>query len=178
MIDTEIRIDKLNSNVNMTNFDCNNPSINKLIKNSYYPTLVRQGYTFSVSYQNTVIAYYMLNFMHFDISSFPDEISECYDDSFSNSFCSVHIKYIAVDRQYQKQGIATMILQYIMGSTKELSNLWPIRFITLDALTDKVGLYRKLGFKEFEPEDIHSPTVTMYYDCTTLEEIESYTSNP
>lgn len=178
----ELEIKKISSDDDiLDNFDCTNPSINKLIKKSYYPTLLRQGYTFCVSCQGITIAYYMLNFMYFDIESFPDDISDYYDASFGNGLCSVHIKYIAVDKQYQKQKVATNILQHIMDSTKTLSNGWPVRFITLDALTDKVKLYRKLGFKELEPEDIHSPTVTMYYDCTPsdeIESIESYELNP
>ena len=156
----ELEIRKISSDDDiLDNFDCTNPSINELIKKSYYPTLLRQGYTFCVSCQRITIAYYMLNFMYFDIKSFPDDISDYYDASFGNGLCSEHI----------------------MDSTKTLSNGWPVRFITLDALTDKVKLYRKLGFKELEPEDIHSPTVTMYYDCTPsdeIESIESYELNP
>ena len=79
-----IEINKLSADVPLGSFDCGNQSINNLIFQSCYPTILHQSYAFCVSNDKGIIAYYMLKFVNIDISICSDEISEFYDDSFDD----------------------------------------------------------------------------------------------
>lgn len=171
-----LEVIKLSSDVVLGSFDCGNQSINNLISQSYYPTLLHQCYAFCVSNDNDIIAYYMLKFMDIDIDMCPDEISDYCDGSFDPHLCAVNIEYIAVDQKYQGLCIGTNILKQIIIDIYELCEYWPVRLITLDALTTKINWYRTFGFKEFKPNDGSSSTVRMYMDCAQRNLIQSYVS--
>lgn len=176
----ELEIKKISSDVVLGSFDCGNQSINNLISQSYYPTLLHQGHAFCVHYNGQVIAYYMLSIIAFNIDKCPPDVKEYLEHSIKNSFnkhfAAVHIQYLAVDKQYQKYGIGTQLLKRIIKSTQALCKQWPIRFITLDALDDKVPWYRKNGFKEFGFGDTDHAT-TMYLDCVSQKDIDDYASD-
>ena len=169
-----IEINKLSADVPSSSFDCGNQSINNLISRSYYPTILHQAYAFCVSNGDAIIAYYMLKFVSIDIGKCPDEISEFYEDSFEPHLCAVNIEYIAVDKKYQGYHFGTYILQQIITDVQNLCEYWPVRFITLDALTTKIDWYKTLGFKEFKPNNDSSSTVRMYLDCASIDLIHSY----
>lgn len=169
-----IEINKLSADVPLGSFDCGNQSINNLIFQSCYPTILHQSYAFCVSNDKGIIAYYMLKFVNIDISICSDEISEFYDDSFDPHLCAVNIEYIAVNKKHQGCRFGTRILQQIIIDVQKLCEYWPVRFITLDALTTKIDWYKKLGFKEFKPNDNSSSTVRMYLDCAPIGLIQSY----
>lgn len=169
-----IEINKLSADVPSDSFDCGNQSINNLIFQSCYPTILHQSYAFCVSNDNDIIAYYMLKFIDIDIDICPDEISDYCDDSFDPHLCAVNIEYIAVDKKYQGYRFGTRILQQIITDVQKLCEYWPVRFITLDALTTKIDWYKTLGFKEFKPNDDSSSTVRMYLDCAPIDLIQSY----
>lgn len=171
-----IEINKLSADVPSDSFDCGNQSINNLIFHSYYSTLLHQGFAFCVSNDHDIIAYYMLKFVNVDISICPDEISDYCDDSFDPHLCAVNIEYIAVDKKYQGCHLGTYILQQIITDIHELCEYWPVRLITLDALTTKINWYKTFGFKEFKPNDDSSSTVRMYIDCAQRNLIQSYVS--
>lgn len=174
------RIEKISSTVDLQDFDCGNATINTLIQKSDYPTLLHQGFCFRVSSQNKTAAYYMLSLVSFNINECPSEVKEYLEHSIKNSFnkhfAALHIQYLAVNKPYQKYGIGTYLLKRIIKLTKALCKRWPIRFITLDALDDKVPWYRKNGFKEFGFGDTDY-TTTMYLDCVSQKDIDDYASD-
>lgn len=92
----------------------------------------------------------------------------------SATLCAVNIEYIAVDKKYQGYHFGTYILQQIITDVQNLCEYWPVRFITLDALTTKIDWYKALGFKEFKPNNDSSSTVRMYLDCASIDLIHSY----
>ncbi len=161
-----IIIKKISSEVLPENFNCGNSSINALVSESYYPTILQHAYAYQISSENVVLGYYMLKFLKIKLEECPEEISEHYSDFCQDCF-SVHVSYIAVDSRYQKKGIGTIIIKHIVSSVMELCESWPVRLITLDALKERYEWYCDLGFCAFNEEDRDNtePTIKMYWDC-------------
>lgn len=165
----QLVISKLHGDIQKDSFDCGNDSINNMVYESYYPTLLKHAYAFQVkdSITGNVLGYYMIKFRSIKISDCPDDIPE-YKGSLINDCCALHISYVAVGKKYQRHKIGSNILKAIIKAAKESSNQLPILLITIDALRDKAEWYRHLGFSYFGEqqtrEEIQS-TVPMYIDC-------------
>lgn len=165
----ELVVSKLHGDIQKDSFDCGNDSINNMVYQSYYPTLLKHAYAFQVqdSISRNVLGYYMIKFRSIKISNCPDDISE-YEGSLVNDCCALHISYVAVGKRYQRHNIGSSILKLIISAAKESSKQLPILLITIDALRDKTEWYEKLGFSYFEAKDTQKEiqsTVPMYIDC-------------
>ncbi len=168
-----IEISKANSEVTL---DCGNASINSLITESYYTTILQHAYCYIVSYNNEVVGAYMLKFTKIELDICPEDIADYRSEICTDCF-SVHIKYIAVDKRYQRNGLGKLILKYIIKSVMQLCEKWPVRLITLDALKEKYEWYLALGFLPFNEKDIDndSATISMYMDCLiNIDEVNTY----
>ena len=149
-------------------FECGVASINEYVRNSYYQLLIQHVCTFSIMYKESVVGYYQVLFRDIELDKFPEDISDySSSDIKSNKITAVHIRYIAIDKQYQKHGIGTAVLKVIIKKCLKLSEEWPIRVINIDALDNLVNWYSKVGFKKMQrntggQDDI---TTAMYFDC-------------
>ena len=138
-------------------FDCGIESINNYIRESYYPHIVQNAYTYSIMYKDIILGYYQIMFREIKLEDFPEEISDY----------STDIRFIAIDEKYQKNGIGTAVLHTIIEKVRQLSIFWPIRVITIDAELDLIGWYSEIGFNKM----IHNTagqdgtTEAMYFDC-------------
>ena len=132
-------------------FTCGNSTIDRMVKNSHYPTALQHAYAYEVSYRGLVLGYYMLKFLQHSIEddAWPTSISEYSSDTIKD-FSTVYIQYIAVDKNMQGQQIGTQILRFIIKEINKLSKLWPVRMVSLNALPDKVEWYQKNGFALYE----------------------------
>lgn len=163
----------------VSQFDCGEPSINEWIKESYYATLLQHGYAYELLYGEIVIGYYMVAFQTIDLAKCPEEISDR-DSGLTDYVPCVHIKYLAIDKRFQHHGIGTGVLETIIKGVKELSLYWPVRLITIDALTHLVDWYKREKFKIFpyNEEWQEGYTVKMYRDCMNFwNELENYENN-
>ena len=59
---------------------------------------------------------------------------------------AVKLARLAVNKIFQKQGIGTNILKWVIGYVLECSEMVAIRFITVDAYHDKLNFYQKFIF--------------------------------
>ena len=158
----------------VTDFKCGNNSIDRMIKDSYFQTLLKHGYAYKFCSRDKTLGYYMVNFEKIKLSECEKAIDECYDEGMKN-FYSVHIRFIAVDSKYQKHKIGETMLNIIVKDIRELSGKWPVRMITLDALRDKYDWYIKNGFLPFNENDYYDDkinTIKMYIDCQTSYNID------
>lgn len=151
-------------------FDCGNYSINsKLRQDSYYMDVLQHAYTYEIFYGKILVGYYMISFRTISLNLLPEDLSD-YCAGSSNSCTSLHLDFIAIDSKMQKHSIGTNTLRYlIVDVTNNLCRVWPIRLITLEALTNKIDWYKKLGFSLFNEDNTtsnpDSPTAWMYLDC-------------
>lgn len=134
--------------VESTDFDCGVASINQEIKDSYYPTLTREANAFSILYNDVVIGYCAVVFNEVAYDNFPEDLSDNGAGWKANSITVIHIKYIAVDKQYQHKGLGTAILRSLIAKARQLGNEWPIRAITMDARNELVNWYSKENFEK------------------------------
>ena len=164
-------IKKIESDISKS-FDCGNSSINSLVYESYYPTILQHAYAFEVRIDERIMGYFMCRFSTIEIETCPEEIADYMSDNFK-SCASLHIEYIAIDKLYQGYGIGRSVMNHIIQWSKRLCKMYPVRLITLDALKEKYGWYQDLGFLAFDENDIDdsSPTIRMYIDCLLEKEL-------
>lgn len=162
----KITIEKLDRNVLDKEFDCGNSSINMQVQASYYPTLLQYAYAYKVSISDHIVGYYMIKLRTIKLEKAPSEISE-YSCSLISECNAVHIKYIAIDKEYQHKTIGTYVLKTIIVSVLNLCKKFPITLITLDALIDKYDWYKRNGFRAFDEDELQvsQTTIPMYINC-------------
>lgn len=173
---SKLRFGLLEADVTEGMFDCGVASINEYVVHSYLATLLQHGYAYQIFYEKIVIGYYMITFSHIRIEDCPEAISD-FTSGLSDFLYSVEIKYLAIDKRYQKRKIGTNVLASIVKSIKDCAQVFPIRLITIDARVDLVRWYEKMGFVQFPSnvENQNGYTVKMYIDCLLRQkELEEY----
>lgn len=133
-----LQFKRVTQDVENIELSCGVTSIDKYVKESYYPILTQHAYAYSIMNDNTVLGYYQILFREIKLEDFPKEISEYNAGVKQDTISAVHIRYIAVDEKYQKHKIGTSTLKVIIIDVQELSNCWPIRVITIDARIELV----------------------------------------
>lgn len=169
----------LHEDVKNDTFDCGVKAINQYVVESFFATLLQHGYAYQILYNNKVVGYYMITFSHVRIEDCPEVISEYTLDLTKFLYC-VEIKYLAIDKNYQKKKIGTYVLLTIIKDIKQYAALLPIRLITIDARDDLVDWYKKMGFIEFpqNPQWQEGVTTKMYIDCLIHQkELDEYVSS-
>lgn len=158
---SEIRYVLLSSDP--SNFDCGNPAINKYVESSYFATLYQQCYAYKIMYKSVVVGYYMITLRDVALSDCISEISDYQMGEFGDYIPSLYINYLAIETKFQKNKIGTKTLEKIITETRQLTNILPIRFITINAVPDKIDWYKKIGFSEMG-KDIDSVNKYMFID--------------
>lgn len=125
-------------------FECNNSSIEEQVRDSYFITLLKQAYGHQIIIDGQIVGYYM----------------------------AMHIRYLAIDKRVQHRGIGTIVLRGILAEIIELSKKYPIRIITIDALTEYYDWYKNIGFKDIHGCESDGIVHQMYIDCMTKKETE------
>ena len=77
--------------------------------------------------------------------------------------CRAKWKQAKISQKYQKHKIGTKTLEKIINETRQLTDVLPIRFITINAVPDKIEWYKKIGFQEMG-KDIDNINKYMYID--------------
>ena len=130
---------EVDNKVEDATFDCGIESINNYIRESYYPHIIQNAYTYSIMYKDIILGYYQIMFREIKLEDFPEEISDYSTEINNSKLSAVHIRFIAIDEKYQKNGIGTAVLHTIIEKVRQLSIFWPIRVITIDAELDLIG---------------------------------------
>lgn len=173
----KLHFERVTRDVEFTSFDCGVESINDYVKNSYYPTILQHAYTYCILYNDYIIGYYQVYFREIELEDLPDSISE-YDCGIENiRISAVHIRFIAIDKKYQKNKIGTSVLRVIIKDIRELAEMWPVRLITIDARLDLMNWYCKEGFLPMHNNTVGQDDVTqwMYMDCMRFSrELDEY----
>ena len=157
---------KVTRDIESSDFDCGVHSINDYVKQSYYPMLIQDAYTYEISADGKTLGYYMILFRDIKMNRFPEEIAEYVSDFHGDTISAIHIKFIAISKQYQRHGIGTAVLRTIIKRVLNLSKDWPIRVITLDASINVADWYKKEKFVSFaNTSGQEGITESLYFSC-------------
>lgn len=167
-------------------FDCGNPSINRMIDQTYYSCLLREARAYCVYFKvdddqekkqdddrGILVGTYSVSIGKLGLEDAVSQLADYY--SREPPACAiVHLDYIAVNSEIQRKGIGTTILAYIVLQARALYREWPVRLLVLDALREKVEWYQERGFAFVyqEDPDPHSTTVKMYLDLMPEEDFQ------
>lgn len=151
------------------NFDCGNESINRLVKNSLYPTLLDQTRAYKVSIKDYRVGFIALSISHISCENSDASFADFFDKD--PLYGAILVDYIAVDKKIHQKGIGSTALEYIVEETRKINLFAPIRFVILDALRSKYEWYTKRGFLPLNSTDITgcSETIRMYLDIMTAD---------
>ena len=153
-------------------FTCGVDYIDRNIKDSYYPYICRHEDVYFCKFNNEILGYSIISIREIC----PNEI-DLYAEYFadSKSFGVVYLNYIAIKETKQHNGYGTRFLCYMLKKIREHSKILPIRFITLEALKDKVQWYEDKGFKKLD-SCYSNGNQRMYLDIMSCEEFERINS--
>lgn len=151
-------------------FNCANSSIEKQIDDSYFITLLKQAYGYQILIDDKVVGYYMLYFKNINLEEISNIMKEEYESCMVSYYMAMHIRYLAIDERVQHHGIGTYVLKGLIAEILRLSELYPIRIITIDALLEYYEWYKSIGFRDIPGLDRDGIKVPMYIDCMSKEE--------
>lgn len=165
-----VLIKRIENDPDLAQFNCGNGSIHGKIRDSYYATLLKEGYAYEIRLEGKVIGHYMLMVSRV-----------AYDTEFhtthgGNMVSAVKLDYLAIDCKYQKLGYGTGVLKYIVKEVRDLCDRAPIRLLSLEALPDKAKWYIDNGFRPYNTKDLTSgkPLVAMYMDFSDSKAVSAY----
>lgn len=172
-----LSFDRLIDDVGIGKFDCGNGSINKMICESAFPTALNQAHAYCVKHGKRILGYYMITFLTNVVSNGPEILGEY--TNFLDSFTSLHVVYVAIDKRYQNNGLGTHVLEHIVQTAKELCEKIPIMFITLEALKEKQSWYAKRGFLPVNlsvlKDEEQAISNLMYFPCFDIsKKVDNY----
>ena len=166
-----LHISKITTSIE-EDFSCGNTAIDQMLKDSLYLTALRRCYAYKVIADKVTLGYYMIELKRFRLEIF-DPPLEDYSVGHYEDMYAMHIEYIAIKRECQRNKIGSGVLKYIIATIQELSVACPFRLLTVSALYNLVHWYESFGFKVVHKyEDKQNPeTVLMVRDMLTTEEL-------
>lgn len=170
----------LESEEELSCFDCGNASINELVSKSYYPSILKQIRVYKISVRTYRIGFCSISVSHLSFDNSDAPIADYYTNF--SSYGALKIDFLAVDKRVQKQGIGTEVLKYFVGEARKFYEIVPIRVLIIDALREKIDWYSERGFAlvNSEEENSESPTVKMFIDLMSAEDknrLDKYIEN-
>lgn len=153
-------------------FECTNSSLNTYLYNdAYYEDLMSFAKTKLVkvavsSNEERTVGFFTLQLKKVAIQ----------EDGENEEYACICLKFIAVDKLYEGQGIGTKILKYIISESKKFSDFVGCRCLFIDALTEDVDWYRDRGFQFIDEDnnDTLSPTIEMFVDFRDNKKVNQY----
>ena len=168
---SKVKVERLSKIYAVSNFDCGDEDLNDFIKND--------AFTYQEKKLATTILFFFEESLIGFFSAAADSLKLNLDEKESYLFHqkkledvpAIKLARLAVDKNYQKQGVGTNILKWCMGYILECSEMMAIRFITVDAYPEKVSFYWKFHFlknqnKHYTKKNHH---VSMRYDLLNKE---------
>ena len=119
----------------------------------------------------------MINFKSYSLDTFSEieDISDYFIGE-QKSVLALHIQYIAVHKNFQKNGIGKALLRHIISTAKNHSLNCPFRIITLDAFTHLESWYASFGFVPVGRKPESSSTIMMMLDLISPAEFNNFKS--
>lgn len=163
----QISLQELEKRPNLKDFSCGVSTIDAQTKDIYYATCLHQGMAYQIIVNNIVCGY-MFATPYF----IQEEDSEYESATMHNSYPVIYIKFIAVQTEYQRNGIGQTALKMFLKTAQMWHDTVPFRYVVIDALQTLVPFYRNLGFDNIDlaGEAVNSATIWMALDLLTATE--------
>ena len=158
---------KNQSDINI-DFTCGLSYIDEYIKNAYYPNICGHEYLYCCYENDEIVGYCSISIREVE-DKYIERVSKDYYSDDTRYFATFYIRYIAVDINKQNNKIGTKFLKMIILYMKNYIKSFPVRFIILEALKDKIDWYEKIGFQIIDKEE-KNDNKKMYYDLFGEEE--------
>lgn len=164
----ELELFDINEEADYTTLNCGVNSINKYLLDgdAYFEHIKKLLNTKLISYNNIIIGYFTMQFKLIKI----EDTSEDYP--------CICLKYLCIDEKHQNNGVGTKILDYIVKTSRELSNFVGCRCLLIDAITTKIEWYKDRGFDFIENYDTidleNNTTVKMMIDFRDNDLLNDY----
>lgn len=153
------KIELLNQNHDLTNFDCGDLDLNDFIKNEALKEQNKKlNITYLITINNEIIGYFSLLTDKIEIKYIKnEEIKKNILSDLKNQYKtipSVKIGRLAIDKKYAKQGIGTLILKNIIYSLDEISKKEiGFRLITVEGYVEAYHFYTTNNFVPLQNEE-------------------------
>lgn len=147
------------------------------ISEEFFKTTIRNAFCNSISNKcafkhivvnNTVVGYLIISLSKFRIEKERDE------DFDEFKYFSVHLNLIYIIEKYRYNKIGKTTMGIIKNIAKSISNFTGCRFITLDAIEEKIPWYKSLGFTNTNIKSNAEATTLMFCDLRDWQAYNDY----
>lgn len=164
---------KVTQAVESTSFRCGNEGIERQISDSYYATLLREGYGYEIVVQAETefpvsVGYCMIKLVTLNKEHIPEEEQEYYSQVYANrslQHSAIEITYLAVNEKVQGRGIGVSVLKFLINKIRSIGKEIPIRYIVVNSLIERISFYKDRGFQPLGNCSDDRETQFMYLDC-------------
>lgn len=143
---SNIQIVHLTDEHNLESFCCGNNAIDDFLKNCAIEEQENKiSITYLVCLHNKVIGFFTLATNSIEVLAIDtvDSIEEFPESVYP----AIDISKLAIIKRLQRKRIGEYTVRAAIGKILSISEHVGCRYITLDSLKDKVGFYKKYGFK-------------------------------
>ncbi|MEK6939539.1 MAG: GNAT family N-acetyltransferase [Nanoarchaeota archaeon] len=168
---SKIKVERLSRAYDVSTFDCGDADLNDFIKNDAFLYLEKKlATTILFFYEENVIGFVSLASDSLKLNLEEKERYNIHQKKLED-IPAIKLARLAVNKAFQKQGIGTNILKWIIGYALECSDKVAVRFIIVDAYNDKVNFYQRFSFlvnlnRHYTKKTRH---VSMRYDLLNKE---------
>ena len=177
----DLQVRRLGASDTVSRFDCGDDDLNDFLLTDaplYYRVRLATSYVLEDRSTGDVVGYFSLAHDRISLTDFPS--NSAYNrfrkrffaqGKMFKSYPAVKICRLATDCRYSRKGIGAMLVNMIVASYRNDSKAG-CRFVTVDAYSNALDFYFKLGFVPLSKEDEGADTRLLYFD------LERLTANP
>ncbi|MDR0682208.1 MAG: GNAT family N-acetyltransferase [Dysgonamonadaceae bacterium] len=173
----QIRVVKIEPDIETDTFDCGNTDLNAFLKDDalrYFDE--RMAVTYILLYKKQIIAYYCLlnDKVTFDTGQGNERLlwnrfnrkNKIPNPKRRQNYPAVKLGRLAVSMHFKRQGLGRFILDGIKQMLIQKTDTG-CRFLTVDAYSTALSFYLKNEFQYISSKDESENTRLMYYDLKT-----------
>lgn len=142
-----LKFKKLNESYDLSDFFCSEDDLNDFIKKEdealfYQKELM--GITYLVFNNKKIVAFFTISMDSLSVEKIEDKDKiECIS---IKTYPSLKIGRLAVDKNYECQGIGSYLVKLVVGKANQLSEIIGCRFVVVNAKENAIPFYEKNEF--------------------------------
>lgn len=148
---TKIAVEPYSTKLSYSQFDCGRAPLNRFLRNKAKKSSDRHEYRVFVAHhldETRCIGYYALQVGSDQVPSLPKDKLKYLQNYLA--FPAIHLAFLAVDEEYQGQGLGRFLLMDVFERAVSISKHVGFYALTLQAMDlDVARFYHSLGFVEY-----------------------------